>query len=121
ERAEALRVTRAELIGSPRMRVDPHAPSRRTAEELVDRDAERLALDVPARLLNATESAGENRPAAIERVTIDRLPVMDDLASILPDEIGLDLGDGLRARLRASLGDRLAEADDAFVRVHAKE
>src|SRR5690606_6742528 len=65
ERAEALRVTRAELIGSPRMRVDPHAPSRRTAEELVDRDAERLALDVPERLLNATESAGENRPAAI--------------------------------------------------------
>ena len=70
------------------MRVDADAVARRAAEQFVDRDAERLALDVPQRHVDAAEGAGEDRAAAIEGVAVDRLPVVDHGAGSLPTRYG---------------------------------
>jgi hypothetical protein len=58
---------------------------------------------------------------AVERVPIDRLPVVHDPASVLADEIRLDLLHRRRDGERPALGHRLAEADDALVGVHLQE
>ena len=63
--------------------VDPHPVARRAAEELVDRDAERFPLDVPQRLLDPGEGAGEDRAAAVEAAAIENLEVVLDPERIL--------------------------------------
>ena len=54
-------------------------------------------------------------------MAVDRLPVVDDVARILADEVRLDLLDGHGAGSRATLGDRLAKTGDALVGVHPQE
>ena len=76
--------------------IDAHAVARRAAEQLVNRHAQRLALDVPERLVDAAERAGENRAAAIERMPIDGLPVMRYRPRVLADEVRLDFLDRRR-------------------------
>ena len=95
ERGEALRFMSAlHLLRRARVRVDADPVARRPAEQFVHGHAERLALDVPQRLVDAAQRAGENRAAAIERVPVDRLPVMHHGARILADQVRLDLFDG---------------------------
>ena len=107
--------------GRARVGVDAHPPPRGAAQKLVHRNAERLALDVPEGHVDAAQGAGEDRPAPVEGVTVDRLPVVDDLARVLADQVGLDLLDGRRDRERAPLDDRLAQADDPGIGVHLEE
>ncbi len=88
--------------------IDPHAVARRAAEQLVDRHAQRLALDVPQGLLDAAQGAGEDRSAAIKGMAIDGLPMVHHLPRILADQVGGDLLHGDGARLCPSFEDRLA-------------
>ena len=103
------------------MRVDADPVAGRSAEQLVDRHAERLALDVPQRLVDAAEGAGQNRAAAIERVPVNRLPVVRHAPRILAHQVRLNLLHRFGAGERAAFGDGLAEADDPGVGVDLQE
>ena len=83
------------------MGVDADPVARRAAEQLVDGHAQGLALDVPEGHVDAAQGAGQDRAAAVEGVAVDRLPVVDDLARVLADEVGLDLLDRRRRRSSA--------------------
>ena len=117
ERGEALGHARFQRVHAVAVRVDADAVARRSAEQFVNRHAQRLALDVPQRLIDAAERAGQDRAAAIERVAVDGLPVMHHAARIFADQVRLDLLDGFGAGERAAFGDGLAQADDAGVGV----
>src|SRR6185503_801586 len=67
---------------------------RRAAEQLVDRDAERLALDVPERLVQPGDRRAEDRATAPEGCLVHLKPVALDPRRVLPDEIALQLADG---------------------------
>ena len=54
-------------------------------EQLADRHAERLALDVPQRLIDAGNGTHEDRPAAIEAAAIHDRPEVFDVARVLAD------------------------------------
>jgi hypothetical protein len=101
--------------------VDAHLVARGAAEQLVDGHAEQLALDVPEGLLDAAQHAREDGSAAVERVPVNRLPVVHHVPRILADEVGLHLGDGRCAGLGAALENGVAGADDAGVGVHLEE
>ena len=58
--------------------VHPDAVARRAAEQVVDRHAEHLALDVPERHVDAARDRGLDRTAAIEGAAMDGLPVVHD-------------------------------------------
>ena len=95
--------------------VEPHPVAHPAAEQLVDRDAERLAEDVPQRLLDAGDGAADDDPAAPERVAVDGLPVVLDPRRILPDQVLRDVVDGADDRLGLALQAGLADAGDAGV------
>ena len=65
--------------------VHSHAVARRTAEQLIDRHPERLALDVPQRLIDAAGDRRLDRTAAIKSSAMNRLPVMHYRHRILPE------------------------------------
>ena len=83
------------ILRRPRMGVNPDPVPRRPAEQFIDRHAQRLPLDVPQGLIDAGQGAGQDGTAAVEGVSIDRLPVMDDLPGVLADQVGRDLLDCL--------------------------
>ena len=85
------------------------------AEQLVDRDAERLAEDVPQRLLDAGDGAADDHAAAPERVAVDRLPVVLDPRRVLADQVLLDVVDRADDRLGFSFQTGLADAGDPGV------
>ena len=97
--------------------VDPDLIARRSAQELVDRHAVRLACDVPECLLDPGEGAGEDLPASVEGVAVDRLPVVDNTRGILPDQVLLQLLHGHRAGFRTAFENGFPEAHNALVGV----
>ena len=121
ERGEALRLLLLHRVDGARMRVDADAVARGAAQQFVHRHPERLALDVPQRLIDARQRAGEDRAAAVERVAVNRLPVMHHATGILTDQVRLDFLHRLGTRQRAPFGDRLAKPDDALVGVDLEE
>ncbi len=88
---------------------------------VVDGDPEGLPLDVPERLVDAAQGAGEDRPAAVEGVAVHGLPVVDHAPRVLADQVGLELLDRRGAGEGAALEDRLAEPHDPRVGVHLQE
>ena len=80
-----------------------------------------LAFDVPESLFDTAQHAGEDRAAAVERVTINGLPVMHNIARVFANQIRCDLLHSRGARLRAAFEDRFAKADDSGVRVDFQE
>ena len=88
---------------------------------MVHRYAERLALDVPERLIDAGDRTHENRAAAIERAAVHGLPVIVDARGIFADELLADLGDRGFDAARAAFDHGLAPADEAFVRLDLEE
>jgi hypothetical protein len=100
------------------MRVNANAIACRTTEQLINGHAEEFPFNVPERLLDSTERAREDRSAAVECVPVNRLPVMNDEAWILPNQIGLDFRDGSGAGLRAPFRDWFAQANQSLVSVH---
>ena len=111
---------RVDAVGGIRAAVDPHAIARRATHQLVDRHPVGFAGDVPQRLIDAARDGGLDRTAAIERATMDGLPVKDDAARVLTDEIVADFqrpgGTGLGVVL-----EHLTPSGDAGVGRHLHE
>ena len=103
------------------MGVDADAIARWPAQELVDRHPQRLALDIPERHVDPAQRAGQDGAASIERVAVNRLPVMHHAPRVLPQQVGLDLLDRFGDGQRPPLDDRLAESHDPRVGVHFQE
>ena len=99
----------------PAVGVQLDAVPRPAAEKLVDRDPERLALDVPQRRLDAADGAGEHRAAGIEGAAIHLLIVALDGEGVLPDDVAGKLPDGLLDGPRSPLQGGFAQAVDAAV------
>ena len=98
-----------------RLRVGP--PSR-----LVHGDSQRFALDVPQRLVNTTERAGQDVPlAVVAGVTIDRLPMMHNQAGVFANQVRFNLPHRLRRGLRAALQIRFPKPDNSGVGVDLQE
>ena len=84
-----------------RLAVDADAVARRSAEQLIDGHAERLALDVPHRDVHGRQRARQDDVAAVEGLAVDGLPVVCGLPRVLADQIRLELldrGDDRRMR-----------------------
>src|SRR5439155_18326863 len=118
---ESLRLPPLDILRRAGMRIDADPLPRRSAEELVNRNVQRLSLDVPKRLIDAAERAGQNRAVSIKGVTIDGLPVMGYRAGVFSDQIRLHFLDRLSAGERAPLRDRLPETGDGGRVVDAEE
>src|SRR6218665_3196601 len=91
------------------------------AEQLVYRDAERLALDVPQGLIDAGDGAHEDRSATVKARTLHHLPAVIDACRVLPDQVRLQF---MHCRLngaRMAFDHRFAPADEALVRLDAQE
>src|SRR5262249_35059344 len=89
--------------------------SGRPAQQLVDRDAQLLALDVPERLLDPRDRRIQDDSAAPEPVPMEPLPVVLDRARVLADQVPRELVDGRRYRSLAPLDGRLPDAGDPFI------
>ena len=103
------------------MLVDADAVAGGATQQLVDRHTEGLAGEVPQRLFDAAQHAGEEWAAAIESVAVHRLPVVDDAGRVLADQVRREFIDALSARERAPFEDRFTQADEAFVGVNFEE
>ena len=103
------------------MGIHPDPLPGRTPQQLVDGNLQSLALDVPKRLIDAAQRAGENRASAIEGVTVDCLPVVGHRPRILADQVGFQLLDGGGAGPGPALQDRLSPAGDSRVGVDLQE
>ena len=107
---------RYQIVG--RVAADPgiyaHLLTHRAAEQFVHRHAIAFALDVPQRLFDARDRAGQHRAAAIEPATIQRLPQILDVACLGTKQvIGHFLDSGLHRRGLA-LDNRLAPTNQAI-------
>ena len=116
EGRESLRDGLPDVLGivAAGMGVDANLVPRRAAEQLIHRHAEPFALDVPQRLVDAAQRRGQDRPAAVERVPVNRLPVVHHGARILAHQVWLNFLDRRGASQGAAFGDRLAQPDDLF-------
>jgi hypothetical protein len=95
--------------------IDTDTVAHGSAQQLVDRHAVKLALDVPERLFDTAEGTGQNRSAAIKRAAVEDLPVAVDLERVLADQVFFHLVHGCGDRPGTALDDRFAVADQAFV------
>ncbi len=92
ERGEAL-LAPAQCVLHQRLRafprhvaVDAHPLARRATEEVVDRDAEPLALEIPERDVDPGDRAHDHLPRRPERAADHLAPPVLDLARVLADE-----------------------------------
>ncbi|NJN84302.1 MAG: hypothetical protein HC802_19840, partial [Caldilineaceae bacterium] len=97
--------------------VDLDAVAQRTAQQLVDGHAQRLAGQIPECLVDARDRAGQDWAAAVKRVFVVCLPVVDDAGRVLADEIVGHFVDGRGHRACAALHHGFAQADQPFVGV----
>ena len=95
--------------------VDADAVAGRAAEQFVDRHTVDFALDIPERLVDPAEDGGLDRPAAIERPAVNRLPVEHDAIGILADQVTSDL-EGSGGACPGVVFEHFAPADDAGIR-----
>lgn len=85
------------------------------AQQLVDGNAQRLALDVPQRHFDASERAHEHHAAAPVGVAVDPVPKFLDVVRIPADEVAFEFLDCLHNGRLSVFESRLADAGDAFV------
>ena len=101
--------------------IDADAVAALAAEQLMHRHTQRLALDVPQRLVDAGERAHVHAAAAIEPAAIQHRPVILDLVRVLADQIVgqfLHLGGD---SCGAAFDHRLAPARDALIGIDLQE
>jgi hypothetical protein len=97
------------------------AVARRAAQKVIDRNSQRLALDVPHRDIDRAKRGSEDDVATIESVPVDRLPVVRRPACVLPDKVGLELLDSGDHSGDTSLYSAFANARDTGICVHLDE
>ncbi len=104
-----------------RLFIQPDALACGSAEQLVDRDAERLSENVPQGDFDGADCAVQDRAAAPSGMTEHALPQKFDLGGILADEEALVLHDsGDECRFLAGNG-AFTEPDESLVRVDLAE
>src|SRR6185369_13766418 len=91
------------------------------AEHLPGGQADRPALEVPQRLLEAGERAHQNGPAAVEAAAVADLPDVLNVERIGADEAVAEGFEGAVHRLGPALEARLAPADRALVALDPDE
>src|SRR5262249_20766172 len=102
----------------PAVGVEPHALADLAAEQLVDRQLQRLSLDIPERHLDGTDAREDDGPAALrpEAVIVHVAPDRLDPERVLaaPDVLEEVLDNASGGGLADPIADRgLAEAGDA--------
>ena len=95
--------------------VDLHAIPHFPAQQLVNRRAVVLALDIPQRLIDAGNRAHHHRAPAIESAAKQRLPNIFDLKRISPKQIIGHIFDSAAYRAGLPFNDRLAPAKVTFI------
>ncbi len=91
------------------------------AEQRMDRLSQRLALDVPQRLVDAGNRAHVDGAAAIEAGAVHDVPVVLDQEGILADQIVFQLMHGRLHGQCPAFHHRLAPADNALVGLDFQE
>src|SRR3954468_20957692 len=100
------------------MAVNRHRVARRTAEQLVDGRAERLALDVPQRHVDRGNRRHRHRPAAPVGTLVEQLPDVLDAPRIAPHEQRQHvIREVTRDRELAAVQRGVAKADQAVDRL----
>ena len=94
--------------------VHADAIAHRTAEKLVDRNPERLALEVPQRLVDAGDGTAKHRSTAVEAALGQYLPVVFNAVGVGADEVFRELFDHRAHGIRMPLEAGFAPADDAL-------
>src|SRR5262249_58722513 len=95
--------------------VDPDLLPALAAQQPVDGQADRLAGDVPQRLLDPADRRVEHRAAREPAEVVQHRPEVLDVAWVLPDEPILEVMDRGNRRLVRPARIRLADAADALV------
>ena len=89
-------------------------------EQLVDGKPDGLSKDVPKCNVDSAESGADDAPGEV-RVSRDDLVVMLDQSRILPNEVGLEVLDGLSRRTMVHPEPSFTVAGDVAVGVDANE
>jgi hypothetical protein len=101
--------------------VGADALTHRAAQQVVHGHAEALSLDVPQRLVDAGDGAGEHRAATVELALGEHLPVVFDAVGVLAGEVHGELLHRGRHDIRVALQRRLAPAHQPVVGLDAHE
>ncbi len=100
-----------------RVAVDHHPLARRSAEELIDRRVQRLALEIPQRRVDGRDRRHRDGSAPPVRAFVEVLPDIFDAPRVPPDDQRQDMvAEITRDRELASVQRRVAEAVDAVLR-----
>ena len=120
--AEAERVV-DELLGRvpDQVPVDAHAVTGRAAEEVVHRDAEPLALEIPERDVDSRDGAHDHLAGRPERAAHHLAPPVLDLRRILADEQLPEVVEDADHAAAAPGEARLADPGQPLVRAHEHE
>ena len=118
---EALGNPLPRLLRVARAGIDADRVTHRTAEKLIHRRAQHLALDVPERLIDGAQRGVDHHAAAVAVVQVHDLPEPLDRRRILPHDLAAQQLD--RRRDRGGLVDqgRLPPAVHAGVGLHLDE
>lgn len=92
-----------------------HAVAHQPAQQLVYRHAQRLALDVPQRLVDTGDRAHQDGAATVETGAVHGLPQVVDARRILADDIAGQFVYGGLHRTGAAFDNRLSPTGNALV------
>src|ERR1700752_185417 len=87
----------------------------RTAQKLIDRNIQRLATEIPKRLVDARDRGPNHWPRAVEAVHIHGLPVMRDLDRIFAHDKVAKVLNARHSGLGLALESALSPANQALV------
>ena len=104
------------VAADPAVDLDPIAAF--AAQKVIDRHAERLALDIPHGLLDTGDGAGQDGAAAVEAGAVHLLEGVLDIGGTVADKLIAQFPDGGGHAVGLALAHRLTPADEAVVRGH---
>jgi hypothetical protein len=102
-------------------RVDADLVAHLAAEQVADRHAQMLALDIPQGLVDPGQGAHVHRATAIEAAAVEHSPDVFDIARVLADQVIGQFFHGGRHGMGAALDDWLTPAGDALVGLDLEE
>src|SRR5690606_7119893 len=92
-----------------------------SAKQLADRSTQRLALDVPKRLIDAGDGTHVQGTAAVEAAAVHDRPEVFDVSRITTDQVVGQLLHHRGDALCTAFDHRLAPAGDAFIGLDLEE
>ena len=101
--------------------VDLESVAAGAAQQFIDRNPERLALDVPESLIDAGDGAHDLRAAAVEAAPVHHLPDVLNAGGVLAGDQPAELLHAGAHRIGTPLDNRLSPAGNSFVGVDLQE